>query len=554
MKLNGAQIVLQVLKEQGVDTVFGYPGGTILNIYDEFYKTPWIQHIMTAHEQGAAHAADGYARATGKTGVVIATSGPGSTNLVTGIATAYMDSIPMVAITANVPNAMIGKDSFQEIYITGITMPITKHNMVVRRVEDLADALREAFKIANSGCPGPVLVDIPKDVTAATCEYFAVPAQSTTCFGADRVQLQRVAELINNAQRPVVHFGGGVITANAAGPLKALIEKATVPACHTIMGIGGLPYNHPLNLGMIGMHGSVSGGLAVDGADLLIVVGARLSDRVATKPSHFATGARVIHIDIDGSQMNKNLMADYSIVGDVAMVLSDLLPMVHEKQRPEWESKIAQWRKQDITPQSDHNALRPWDVMAAITQAAGDDAIIVTDVGQHQMWAAQYCKQSYPRSFITSGGLGTMGFGYGAACGAQVAFPGRKVVHISGDGCFHMNLNELCTSVSYNLPIIIVVMNNGVLGMVRQWQTLFYDTRYSSTDPHRKTDFAAVAEAFGARGYRAKTLEQFSHCLNEALTSGQPCVIDCQIDKDEMVLPMIPGGASVHEAITHVSI
>ncbi len=550
MKLNGSQIVLKVLQEQGVDTVFGYPGGTILNIYDALYKTPEIKHIMTAHEQGAAHAADGYARATGKTGVVLATSGPGSTNLVTGIATAYMDSIPMVAITANVPNSMIGRDSFQEIYITGITMPITKHNMIVRSVDELAHALREAFRIAGSGCPGPVLVDIPKDVTAAVCEFYEpVPDMQNHPTPINPKTIEETARLINAARRPMVHFGGGVVTANGSDKLYELIHKASMPACHTIMGTGVLSHEDPLNMGMIGMHGNISSAMAVSNADVLVVVGARFSDRMATNPAQFAADAKIIHIDIDCSEMNKNVMVDHFIAGDVGAVLAELLPLVEEKDHPEWRAQIAEWRKQDVEPQFRNEALRPCDMMEMICDVAGEDAIIVTDVGQHQMWAAQYCKRTRPRSFITSGGLGTMGFGYGAACGAQVAFPERRVVHITGDGCFHMNLNELCTSVSYNLPIVTVVMNNRVLGMVRQWQSLFYEHRYSSTDPERKTNFAAVADAFGAKGYRAETLAQFETCFKEALASGGPCVIDCLIDKDEMVMPMIPGGASVKDAI-----
>lgn len=550
MELNGSQIVLKVLQEQGVDTVFGYPGGTILNIYDALYKTPSIKHIMTAHEQGAAHAADGYARATGKTGVVLATSGPGSTNLVTGIATAFMDSIPMVAITANVPNSMIGRDSFQEIYITGITMPITKHNMVVRSVDELAHTLREAFRIAASGCPGPVLVDIPKDVTAAVCEFYEpVPDVRHKPTPINPKVVEETAKLINNAKRPMVHFGGGVIAANGSDKLYELIHKASLPACHTIMGTGVLSYEDPLNMGMIGMHGNISSALAVSNADVLVVIGARFSDRVATNPAQFAADAKIIHIDIDCCEMNKNIMVDHFITGDVGEVLTKLLPLVEQKEHPEWLAQLSEWRTQDQEPTFLNEALRPCDMIEMICDLAGEDAIIVTDVGQHQMWAAQYCKRTRPRSFLTSGGLGTMGFGYGAACGAQVAFPERRVIHITGDGCFHMNLNELCTSVSYNLPIITVVMNNRVLGMVRQWQTLFYSHRYSATDPERKTDFAAVADAFGAKGFHAQTLAEFENCFKQALAVGKPCVIDCLIDKDEMVMPMIPGGASVKEAI-----
>ncbi len=552
MLLTGSQIVLEVLAEQKADTVFGYPGGTILNIYDALYDNRLgIRHIITAHEQGAAHAADGYARATGKTGVVFATSGPGSTNLVTGIATAYMDSIPMVAVTANVPNSLIGCDSFQEVYITGITMPITKHNFVVRRVEDLARVLREAFVIANSGRPGPVLVDIPKDVTAAVCEFIpAAPEAAERPTEIDASVIAEIAALINSAERPVLHFGGGVIGSGASAQVYELAHRASVPACHTIMGTGVLAYNDPLNMGMIGMHGNVSAGLAVDGADLLIVIGARFSDRVATKPSDFAKRAKIVQIDIDRSEINKNIHIDYSVVGDVGRVLDALLPLIEATTHPAWQEQITLWRREDVAPpaSAQDGRLHPYDIIHAIAELAGEDAIIVTDVGQHQMWAAQYCGRTQPRSFLTSGGLGTMGFGYGAAIGAQVAFPRRRVIHITGDGCFHMNLNELCTSVSYDLPIITVVLNNGVLGMVRQWQTLFYDHRYSSTSLHRKTDFAAVAEAFGAKGYHADTAEEFRERFSKALGSGMPCVIECRIDEDEMVMPMIPGGATVREA------
>lgn len=552
MLLTGSQIVLEVLAEEKVDTIFGYPGGTILNIYDALYDNQLgIRHYITAHEQGAAHAADGYARATGKTGVVFATSGPGSTNLVTGIATAYMDSIPMVAITANVPNALIGSDSFQEVYIAGITMPITKHNFVVRRVEELAGTIREAFAIANSGRPGPVLVDIPKDVTAATCEYTpAPPREAPPAPPIDPALIAEIAGLINTAERPVIHFGGGVIGSGASPLVYELAHRASIPACHTIMGTGVLAYNDPLNMGMIGMHGNISAGLAVNGADLLLVIGARFSDRVATKPSDFARRARIVQIDIDRSEINKNIHIDYSVVGDVSAVLHSLLPLIEEKTHPEWQAQIDEWRSQDVAPiaSSLDGKLHPYDIIHAVAELAGEDAIIVTDVGQHQMWAAQYCGRTQPRSFLTSGGLGTMGFGYGAAIGAQVAFPKRRVIHITGDGCFHMNLNELCTTVSYHLPVITVVLNNGVLGMVRQWQTLFYDRRYSSTSLHRKTDFAAVAEAFGAKGFHADSAEAFREKFSKALGSGSPCVIECRIDEDEMVMPMIPGGSTVKEA------
>lgn len=549
MKLTGAQIMLETILEQGVDTIFGYPGGTILHFCDVLFKNSHrIRHVMTAHEQGAAHAADGYARATGKTGVVFATSGPGSTNLVTGIATAYMDSIPMVAITVNVPNQLIGCDGFQEIYITGITMPITKHNFVVRRVEDLAGTMRDAFRIANSGRCGPVLVDIPKDVTAAVCDFEPeIPVAPKRESDIDPQKILAVADLINAAERPVVLFGGGVIGSGASDQVHELVHRADIPACHTIMATGVMSCDDPLNMGMIGMHGAVSSGLAVENADLLITIGARFSDRVATKPSAFAGQAKIIQIDIDRSEINKNIHIDQSVVGDVGEVLTALLPHIRPARHEKWRAQVDEWHAQDERPTSNGHPLQPHQIIGTLSEIAGEDAIIVTDVGQHQMWAAQYCRRTRPRSFVTSGGLGTMGFGYGAAVGAQLAFPERRVIHITGDGSFHMNLNELCTGVSYNLPIVTVVMNNGVLGMVRQWQTLFYDKRYFSTSPERKTDYVKLAEAFGALGFRATTPAEFEDCFTRALASGKTCVIDCVIDQDEMVMPMIPGGATIHE-------
>ena len=492
MKLNGSQIVMEVLLEQQVDTIFGYPGGTILNIYDALYKTgSKLIHVMTAHEQGAAHAADGYARATGKTGVVFATSGPGSTNLVTGIATAYLDSTPMVAITANVPTFLIGSDSFQEAYITGITMPITKHNYVVRRVEDLADTIRDAFRIANSGRKGPVLVDIPKDVTAAECEYTPKSAVVPT-NGAkkpDPALLAEMAAAINAANRPMVHFGGGVTSSNAADVLREFLQKTGIPACHTIMGTGVLSHDEPLNLGMLGMHGTVSAGMAVDGCDLLIVIGARFSDRVVTNKGDFAKRARIVRIDLDPAEMNKCFKSDLNLVADVSEALTGLMALCPPagSRLDAWHRQVAQWKAEDVKPPVSDEKLRPFQVMDALSNGLGGEGILVTDVGQHQMWAAQYCKRIRPRSFLTSAGLGTMGFGLGAAIGAQAAFPNRRVSLVTGDGSFHMNLNELCTAVSYDMPIIVVLMNNGVLGMVRQWQTLFYGERYSSTDPDRKS-------------------------------------------------------------------
>ena len=502
MKLNGSQILVETLLEQGVDTIFGYPGGAVLNIYDALYKNQdRIRHIITAHEQGAAHAADGYARVTGKTGVVLATSGPGATNLITGIATAFMDSVPVVAITGNVSNNLIGLDSFQEVYIAGITMPITKHNFVVRRVEDLADTIRLAFKIAKSGRPGPVLVDITKDVTSAECEYEKKPA-----VVADPVpdvsdeEIAKVAELINNAKKPAILFGGGIQTSGAQDELTELMHKADIPGCHTLMAAGVLDCKDPLNLGLVGMHGSMSAGRMCADSDVLIAVGTRFSDRVATDKNRFATKAAIIHIDIDAAEINKNIPCNLSVVGDVKDVLKKLLPLVVKTEHKEWIAKIDAWRSKDYKPKDIAGVLRPHQIIGCVADNITDDDIVTTDVGQHQMWAAQYARRTKPRHFVTSGGLGTMGFGYGASIGAQVAKPDRRVVMITGDGSFHMNMNEMCTAVTYNLPIITVVVNNHVLGMVRQWQTQFYGKRYSCTTLDRKTDYVKLAEAFGALG------------------------------------------------------
>lgn len=552
MKLNGSQILVEVLIEQGVDTIFGYPGGAVLNIYDALYlNRDRIRHVLTAHEQGASHAADGYARATGKTGVCLATSGPGATNLVTGIATAYMDSVPMVAITGNVGTALIGKDSFQEVYIAGITMPITKHNFVVRRVEELADTLRDAFRIAQTGRPGPVLVDIPKDVTANVCEFENRAPLDTSCtYDMTEADLRRIADAINQAERPVIYFGGGVTISDAGEQLAALMHKAEIPASGTMMAIGSLPVDDPLYLGMVGMHGKVSAGFAIDKADLVIALGARFSDRVATDPNRFAPAAKIIHVDIDAAEINKNMAADDSIVSDAKTFLEAVLPFVKENKHPAWMAQIAEWKeKLDYRPKDDDSKLRPHQVVGAIADIAGDDAVIVTDVGQHQMWAAQYCRRSHPRQFLTSGGLGTMGYGYGAAIGAQVGCPDKKIVHITGDGSFHMNLNECCTAVSNQLPVVTVIMNNSVLGMVYQWQTMFYDKHYAATTPHRKTDFVKLAEAFGARGVRCTNLAEFKTALTEALAADGPTLIDCVIDCEERVLPMVPAGKSVRDYV-----
>ena len=552
MKLTGSQIFVEVLVEQGVDTLFGYPGGAVLNLYDELYKnSDRIRHVLTAHEQGASHAADGYARATGRTGVVLATSGPGATNLVTGIATAYMDSVPMVAFTGNVATTLLGKDSFQEAYIEGITMPITKHNYTVRRVEDLADTMRAAFRIAQSGRKGPVLVDIPKDVTAAVCEFTPKePELIRTVTSYNEEDVQKAAAMINEAKRPIVYFGGGVRSAAGCQPLRDLLTKADIPATYTLMAAGVLSYGEEHNLGLLGMHGCYTANKAIDEADLVIAVGTRFSDRVALNPDAFAKRAKIIQMDIDPSELGKNVDIDLSLTGDASYVLQAILPHVKEAKHTDWMDQIHAWQAMDYKPVDSDTELKPHQIINEICEQAGPEAVYVTDVGQHQMWAAQYLHHTKSRGFLTSGGLGTMGFGYGAAIGAQMAL-GRdaRVVMLTGDGSFHMNLNEGCTAVSYDLPIITVIFNNQVLGMVRQWQTTFYEKRYSDTDPHRKTDFVKLAEAFGAKGYRATTPAEFKVAFTDAMKQQGPSWIDCRIGKDEKVLPMIPGGGTIEDII-----
>lgn len=552
MKLTGSQIFVEVLVEQGVDTLFGYPGGAVLNLYDELYKnSDRIRHVLTAHEQGASHAADGYARATGRTGVVLATSGPGATNLVTGIATAYMDSVPMVAFTGNVATTMLGKDSFQEAYIEGITMPITKHNYTVRRVEDLADTMRAAFRIAQSGRKGPVLVDIPKDITAASCEFTPkAPELIRTVTRYNEEDVKKAAQMINESERPIVYFGGGVRSAAGCQPLRDLLEKTGMPATYTLMAAGVLSYGEPHNLGLLGMHGCYAANKAIDEADLVIAVGTRFSDRVALNPDSFAKRAKIIQIDIDPSELGKNVDVDLSLTGDASYILQAILPYVEKTEHKLWMEQIRGWQKDDYKPVDSDTELKPHQIIDEICNQAGPEAVYVTDVGQHQMWAAQYLHHTKSRGFLTSGGLGTMGFGYGAAIGAQMAL-GRdaRVVMLTGDGSFHMNLNEACTAVSYGLPIITVIFNNQVLGMVRQWQTTFYEKRYSDTDPHRKTDFVKLAEGFGAKGYRAATPAEFKAAFADAMQQKGPSWIDCRIGKDEKVLPMIPGGGTVNDII-----
>ena len=550
MKLTGSQIVLEVLMEQGVDTVFGYPGGTALNIYDELYKySDRITHVLTAHEQGAAHAADGYARATGRTGVVMSTSGPGATNLVTGIATAFMDSIPMVAITSNVPDSMIGRDSFQEISITGVTMPITKHNFFVNNIEDLADTIREAFRIAGSGRKGPVLVDITKDVTASSYEYEKMeplPLKPLPIINTDDVKA--IARMINQAEKPVIYAGGGIVASKACAELKTLVRKADIPLVHTLMATGVIGDDEH-DLGMIGMHGSVAANRAVDQADLVLTLGARFSDRVALDTEKFARRARIVQVDIDKSEINKNVMIEKSCVGDIAEFLRNLNPFVSETTHGEWSERVLSWKDKERVVKTTEMPLHPADIMHIMASETDEDTIYATDVGQHQMWAAQYLPHKRPMKFITSGGLGTMGFGYGAAIGAGIGCPDSTVIHITGDGSFHMNMNEACTVASRELPVITVILNNSVLGMVYQWQTIFYGKRYSNTILDRKTDYVRVAEGFGIDGYRATTPDEFRAAIRKALDSGRPAWIDCVISREERVLPMIPGGKSVDDII-----
>lgn len=552
MKINGAQIIIECLVEQGVDTVFGYPGGQALNIYDALYKnSDRINHILTAHEQGASHAADGYARATGKVGVCIATSGPGATNLVTGIATAYMDSIPMVAITGQVPNSLIGKDSFQEVDIAGITMCITKHNYIVKEVKDLAKTLREAFYIAQSGRPGPVLVDIPKDVTAALYDYeYEVPKSILPVTETiHEKNLQIAVDLIKNAERPFIYSGGGIIASGAQKELLQLAEKISAPVATALMGLGGFPETHPLSTGMIGMHGSVASNKGVTECDLLIAIGARFSDRVVSDVNKFAPHATILQIDVDPAEVGKNVPALASIIGDAREVLNKLIPLVPKQENKEWLEKIQSWRDKFKYTYQSGDTLRPQFIMNNIYDQTQGEAIITTEVGQHQMWAAQFYKYTKPRTFISSGGLGTMGYGTGASIGAQIARPDERVVHIAGDGSFRMNCNELCTIAHYNVPVIIVIMNNTTLGMVRQWQTSFYDKRYSQTDLDRGPDFILLAKAYGVKAYDVTTQDEFVNAFEEAWTNREPVVINCHIDKDEKVLPMVAPGAAIDNII-----
>jgi len=551
MQLTGSEIVVECLKEQGVDTIFGYPGGAILNIYDELYRHPEIRHILTSHEQGASHAADGYARATGKVGVCMATSGPGATNLVTGIATAYMDSVPMVAITCNVTNALLGRDSFQEVDIAGITMPITKHSFIIKDVDKLADTIRRAFNIAQSGRPGPVLVDITKDVTAAKTEYTKeVPAIISRV--GDTITEDAIAQavkLIRESKKPMVFVGGGAVIANAGQELKEFVEKVDAPVTDTLMGKGAYDGSSENYTGMLGMHGTKTANLSVTECDLLIVVGSRFSDRVTGNCSQFAKNAKIIQIDIDPAEVNKNIVVDHSIIGDIKLVLDILNKKLEKQDHNEWIKHVLARKASMPLAYSSDRLTGPY-IMECISKITKGEAIISTEVGQHQMWAAQYYEYKKPRTLITSGGLGTMGYGLGASLGAKVGNPEVPVFNIAGDGCFRMNMNEIATAVRYNIPVIQVVFNNSVLGMVRQWQTLFYGQRYSHTILNDKVDFVKLAEAMGAKAYRITKREEVEPVIRNAMSLGVPVVIDCVIDCDDKVWPMVAPGAAIDQVMT----
>ena len=551
-EITGAEIVIECLKEQGVDTVFGYPGGTILNVYDELYKhSDEITHILTSHEQGASHAADGYARATGKVGVCFATSGPGATNLVTGIATAYMDSVPVVAITANVGVPLLGKDSFQEIDIAGVTMPITKHSFIVKNVDDLADTIRRAFKIAQTGRPGPVLVDITKDVTANKAMY-EPKAKTEIAPKVDTIRnedIDKAVQMIKEAKKPFILVGGGAIMSGCYKEVRKLVEKMNAPVCDTLMGKGAIEGTNPLYTGMIGMHGTKTSNFGVTQCDLLVVIGARFSDRVTGNAKKFARDAKILHIDIDAAEINKNVRADASVIGDAKEILIRLNDKLDQMDHSEWIQTINELMEK-YPLAYDKSRLSGPQIIEKVYELTEGDAIISTEVGQHQMWAAQFYKYKEPRQLLTSGGLGTMGYGLGASLGAKIAKKDKVVVNIAGDGCFRMNMNEIATAARYNIPIIQVVINNHVLGMVRQWQTLFYNERYSNTILNDNVNFEMLAKAMGAEGKTVTTIEEFEAAFKEALELGRPVVIDCQIDKDDKVWPMVPAGAAISEAFS----
>ena len=554
MKLSGSDILVRTLIEQGVEVVFGYPGGQVINIYDSLYKyQDELKHVLTAHEQGASHAADGYARATGKVGVVIATSGPGATNLVTGIATAYIDSVPMVAITGNVPNTVIGTDGFQEIDITGVTLPITKHNYFVGSIEELADTIREAFRLAKSGRPGPVLIDIPKDVQVAMYDYEPQPiVEADEAFAAKGIRIQQAAECINAAQKPFIYFGGGLITSEAQDELLQLAETIDAPIGCSLMGISGVPTDYPRFLGMQGMHGHYACSTAMHKADCIIALGCRFNDRVTGNRSKFAVGTKIVHIDIDGAELGKTVTPAHGLRGDVKKTLQKLLPLLNKAEHPQWQETISQLVDEEHLGLDSRDGMTPRNVIGMLNRFLGEDTPVATDVGQHQMWAAQYLNFKNARRFISSGGLGTMGFGMGAAIGAAMA-TGQRSVLVTGDGSFGMNLNEVATAVANKVPMVILLLNNGVLGMVRQWQTLFFDKHYSNTMlDSRQTDFVKLAQAFGAQASRALTLEELEAAFEKAFACDGPYLIDCAIDKDEFVLPMLPPGGSMDDIITRI--
>ena len=555
MRLSGADIIVKVIIEQGCDTVFGYPGGQILNVYDSLYAHQnEINHILTAHEQGAAHAADGYARTTGKVGVVISTSGPGATNLVTGIATACLDSIPMVAICGNVPTTQIGTDSFQEIDITGVTLPITKHNYFVGSVEELADTIREAFALAASGRPGPVLIDVPKDVQVACCEYEPQPpAKPEPPKAAKEIRIKEAAGYINAARRPYIYFGGGLITAGAQEQMLRLADAIDAPIGCSLMGISGIPTDHPRFLGMQGMHGHYASSMAMHHADLIISLGVRFNDRVTGNRQKFATGAKIVHIDVDGSELSKTVSAVCGLRGDVRLTLDALLPLITAGEKSEWRAEVDGFRAKEDEYLDRREGMTPRKAIITLNRHLGENTAVCTDVGQHQMWAAQNLSFRTPRRFVSSGGLGTMGFGLGAAIGAAFGTRERSVL-ITGDGSFGMCLQELATAVTYNIPIVILILNNGVLGMVRQWQTLFFNKHYSNTVLNRKTDFPAFARSFGADGETVCTPEELDAALTRAFDAEGPYIVDCRIDKDELVLPMLPPGGSMDDIIVKAEV
>lgn len=555
MQLTGAEIICECLLEQGVDTVFGYPGGAALNTYDALYKySDRINHILTAHEQGASHAADGYARATGKVGVCITTSGPGATNTVTGIATANIDSIPMVIITGNVNRDLLGRDSFQEVNIVDIVKPITKASYLVKDVEELATTLRGAFALAQDGRKGPVLIDVPKDITAQTCEFKPIkPSEPVTVEVTDVKSVTRAVELINNAKFPMIYAGGGIISANASKQFIEFAEKIDAPVCCSLMGLGCIPASHRLNMGNIGMHGGYETGMATDNCDLIIACGARFSDRVAGDPKKFGKQANIIHIDIDENEVNKNVIVGNHIIGDMANVLELLNMHIKQQDHTQWLVQMKVWKQEKKAKKNSYgDYVIPSDVLEALNELKAPEDIVATDVGQHQMWVAQFAAIESPRTLLTSGGMGTMGYGMGAAIGAQCAFPKKRVFLVTGDGSFHMNLNELVTMKSYNLPVVVLVMNNQVLGMVRQWQKLFYGSRFSNTDPHRATDFVKLAQSFGVKGMTIAKAEDIKPVLQEAIGYNAPVVIDCKISPDANVLPMIPPGKTVKEIVTEM--